>query len=1184
MEQKLNRPYVSLHNHSHFSILDSLISPHDLFSTAKQLGQKAVAITDHASFACVWDAYKAAKDSGVKYIVGCEFYFVNNVREENRTESAPFRHIILLARNATGYKNLLLLNRSGFDHTVPIGKRNFPVIDWDMLQKHSEGVTCLTSCGSGIVSQLLMNKKFDEAEKTVLKLVDIFGPYLGLEIQPNNLKRFGTPYSDSIDQYFINYHTVQLAGKLNIKIVPTSNAHYLKKEDHDTHDVMLAIGSGQPRYSNNRIKYNVPNFFLHTGDEVFNFLSRSFPSESVEEWIQNTVLFADQCEVPDWVDLKYSNPAGKELPIFPVQDQLDLPDYQAWLVLQEESIRTLPQDKSYLRYVCDKAFSKFVPVGEEALYRERLKEEFEVLEFHGFSSYMLIVSDFVKWARNNDVLIGAGRGSVGGCLIAYLVGIHQADPIKYKLIFARFLNKFKTDFPDIDMDFAPSGRDRVKEYIVSKYGEDYIAHVSNVNTITPKVYARDIARACEFGGSRAEAVKKGNDIAGAVPDTIKSVEKAFIEAPLFAEYALKYPELKRYSSISSKYRAWATHAGGLIIAARPLRGLVPLRKDKDGTVAIEYDKERAEAIGLVKMDLLGSTTLDIIKDTYDLIEQSGKTPPPSPLPTDDQATYDLLSRGDTFGVFQLGTSGGTIDLCRKVQPRSIEDISAINSLARPAARDIREDYVKTKNGEKKVKLLHSSLERAFGATYGFGLYEECLMYLAQDVAGWDLHEADRLRKLTKEKGKNPKKAAQWRLDFISDAQKNKNISEAMATKIWDEIIALFSGYGFNASHSILYSLTSYQTAYLKAHYPVEFLLANLKSEVRSGAKIAKNNIEKIKSEIRKHNVTILPPNLNSSTLAYTIGDENTLITGFDALKFVGDEAILDILNKRPFGSFFDFMVRVDSKAVRANTIQALAATGCLDSFGISRKQIYLYCSDYRKKLQTWLKRHDPTKEEFQYPWPETPDWSMSEKYALEKMYLGEAFSCTKRHAYGTFFQDRNPGLINTIRSYQDRSRIPSMKAEIKSVFEFKVKKEKSKFFGQDMVKATIEDIKGERCTLTIFPEGYTKLKSRLKDISSRAKFEEGIAIHFSGTTNVYEDEIGIILEDVFGFAPSPSVPADLKAKQVSLKKTKVDAAAIAENNSSQQNLDPKDLFIEIEDDLFDEGLLEWDDSGDLDNE
>ncbi len=1170
--------FVSLHNHTDFSILDSLITPKALFARAKELGQKAIAVTDHGSFAGAWDALKASKASGVKLIIGCEMYFLNDVKKTDER----FRHVILLAKNAIGYRNILTLNKRGFDNSIVYTKRVYPLIDWNLLKEHSEGVICLTSCSNGILSQLLMNKKYDEAEEQLKKLMDIFGDDLGLEVQANTLKRGSNLHNDIIEQVFVNAQIIKLAKKFNVRCVATTNSHYVNKEDAEVHDVLLAIGSHQPIYSNFRLKYDCAEFYLKTGDEVKSFFERNY-GDFAAELCANTVYFADKCEEPEWIDPKFSNPSGKELPTFPVKDEPDHFAFCKWKMELSSELSKLEDDKLFLRYKCEESFKgrlrKITP-DKIAEYKARIEEELEVFEFHGFSSYMLIVADYIDWARNNKIRVGDGRGSVGGSLVAYLLGIHQADPIKYGLIFARFHNKEKSSFPDIDTDFAPSGREKVQEYLRQKYGADHVAHVSNVNTITPKVYARDVCRSCELGGSKEAAVKLGNDIADCIPKDCHSIDDALEKVPMFQEYAKKYPQLAKYKAICGKYRAWSTHAGGIIISARPLTGLIPMRRDKDGAWAIEYDKDKAEENGLVKMDTLGLSTLDLIDQTLRLIEAAGKEAPPDPPDYDeyDAKTYELISGGDTFCVFQLGTSSGTIDLCKRIKPKSINDISYVNSLARPSAREMRNDFIATKDGRKPFALLHPKLGRAFNNTYGFGLYEESLMYLAQDIAGWSLHEADRLRKLTKEKGKNPKKAQAWRKEFIEGGVKN-NVNEEIAKRIWDEVVDKFQGYGFNMSHSILYSMSSYRTAYLKAHYPTEFLLANLMAEVKSNTPDAKNNISKIKKEIKAQKVKIIAPDINKSQLSYAIENSDQLVTGLDALKFVSDDAIKDIISKRPFKSFFDFMARVETKKVRANTIQALAASGCLDSFNVPRKSIFLYVSDYRKKLQVWLKKHDPSKEEFNYPWVDESNWSLPELYALEKNYLGDAFVCGKLQAYGDFFKTAHITL-DKIKKAPDKTSVRAVRVEVKDMFEFKIKKDGSKYYGQSMIKATVEDVNGVQCGLTIFPKGWAHVQERVKDLT-KGKFTFGIGcvIYFNGTVNVYEDEVGIILEDLFNFQPPPQPPSDLKAKKINLKLLKKEKDAEKLEESKTEDI----LFEEIEDELINEGLLDIDVEYDADD-
>lgn len=393
----------------------------------------------------------------------------------------------------------------------------------------------------------------------------------------------------------------------------------------------------------------------------------------------------------------------------------------------------------------------------------------------------------------------------------------------------------------------------------------------------------------------------------------------------------------------------------------------------------------------------------------------------------------------------------------------------------------------------------------------------------------------------------------------------------------DHQFYLSSGILTSNSHSILYSMTSYKTAWLKAHFPIEFLVANLKGEVKSNAPDAKGNIAKIKKEIRKRRVKISPPDINKSQLVYTIEEGNKLITGLDAIKFVGAEGIKDIIEKRPFKDFFDFMVRVSSKTVRANNIQALAACGALDSFGISRKILFLYCSDYRKKLQTWSKKHDPATDQFTYPWPVEPEWSISEMYALEQYYLGESFICKSTEAYRQFFKDEH-FTVQDIKRSRDKSNLGSIRGVIKDFFEFRVKKE-GKYYGQPMVKAVIEDKLGDQCTLTIFPDRWKAVQERIQALNKKGKFDVGIALHFSGNTNNYEDDMGIILDQLFNIALPPEIPADLKAKKINLREVK---AKLFGKDEDEKPRDPQDILDQIEDVLYDEGLIDLDEESEDD--
>lgn len=1186
--------YVSLHNHTTFSIMDSLIKPSELFKKVKELGQPAVAVTDHASIAAAWDCLKYSKEAGVKLIIGCEFYFVNDVANEEER----LRHVILLAKNEIGYRNLLLISKEGYDNAITPHKKVYSRIDWKALEKYKEGLICTTACSSGIIGQLINSRKLDEAKAQSKRLKDIFGDDLALELQPHAMKRTANSYVDYIDQTYTNMKLKQIGEEFDIKCIAATNAHYINKEEHDAHDVLLAIGAGQPQVSGNRIAYSVPEFYLKSGEEVEAFFTRHFNAEFAKTLCDNTIYFANKCEEPDWIDPKYSNPSGKELPRFPVKDQEDYKEFRLWckendigllaegkVISTSKTGKSLEDDVAYLRYRCEKGLKeKGLTENKVKLieYRDRVKEELEVLEYRGFSSYMLMAADILEYARKKKVRLGPGRGSGSGSLIGYLLDIHVIDSIKYGLLFARFHNKEKTAYPDLDLDF--SSREEVDLYVRKKYGEECVAQVSNILAIKPKVYVKDIARTFLFGGSRSEAAKIGQAISDTIPDQCNTYKGAIEASPLFEEYTKRYPELQKYSEhIAGKERDWGMHAGGVIISKRRLPGLVPLRRDRYNKVLLEYEKERAEENGLVKMDFLGLSALSVIDDTYKIIEGLGKIPPPDPIDYEqyDQKTYDLIGRGNTLCVFQLGKSGGTISLCKQIQPKSIDDMAMINTLARPAAQEIRQDFVDTKNGKKAVHIKYKALERALKPTFGFPIYDECLMFVAADVAGWSLDEADRLRKMTKWKGKYPEKVAAWKQDFIRDSIKNGK-KEKLAEEVW-AMIEKFGTYAFNRSHAIAYSVLGFQTAYLKAHYPLEFLTANLMSQVHSNAPIAKANIIKIKTEIRALNIKIIPPDINVSDITFKAVDNNTLMTGLDALKYVSDKAIPEILSKRPFKDMEDFLTRVDGRIVNSRCIKALAAAGAFDSFGMSRKLMYLYGADYKKKLKAWLGRKiDRRGQKFEYPWPQdVGEFSITEKYALEEEFLGEGFSGTFHDRYPDFLDKKGDKAVTDLsvlstllpkpqkKSDLNRQWVSSLKGVVQDLFKFKIKKEDSKLFGRTMAKMTLVDIHNNTVSVTIFPDSLEDLESKVKNLYKK-ELGMGAAIDICGYINWYNDEVSFTLENLRDYRSSPALPKDMDSRKLKLPRTR-------KKKTKTTEIDPDEFLEEVEGEMIDEGMVAVDD-------
>lgn len=1427
--------------------MTSLITPKELFVKVKELNQNVVQISDYDTLSGSWDCFNIAKDAGIKLIIGCDFTFVDDIKNSSNVR---LRHIVLSAKNHIGYKNLLALHREAFDNFIIQFKKAVPIIDWNLLEKYSDGLICTAD---DILGQLINNKQQNKAKEQAQKLKDIFNDDLAFVIQPNALVRKATSYNDYLDQSMTNRYLIKFGEELNVKIIPATNAHFLTKEQYEAHDVLLAIGSGQPVRSGARLKFN-SDFYLKSREEVYNFFSRLY-KDKIDTWLDNTLYFAEKCEEPVWIDPKYSRPNKNdlwELPHFLVENQKDYAEFKIWKQTNE-LVKNKPDDVAYLRYICEIEIIKRNQENKE--YRERLEKELNVLEIKNLSSYMLIVADFLNWARENNIPVGAGRGSAGGSYVGYLLNIHEADPIKYELLFERFYNIDKTGVSDIDSDISKAGKGFVEQYISDKYGKEYFAQVSNFSQITPKPYAKFISKTFMYGGDQKSAVAVGAAIAGAIPDDIHSVMEALDKAPLFAAYAdqSKYKHLKEYAAlIGNKTYNYALHAGAVVIGQRPLAEIVPLRKTKDGDIAIEYNKDQVEANGLVKIDLLGLSTLDIIQDTFNLIKERGKKLPAIPWNYDenDQKTYEMISRGDNHGVFQLGTSGGTIDLCKRVKPKNIEDLAIITALTRPGvSKDVRDEFIQRKDGKKKVELAHPMLKRAFGATFGLGIFDECLMWLAVDIAGWDLNQADRLRKFVKDKGKNPEKSIKLREDFINDTTNNKVnfFTRKQATKIWDEIVANFGAYAFNKcligstilkeggrnknspnyisikelydaknsktswgekirsgkfqllqmdedgrirpqkvkniyyngkrevfkiktingkeitgtsnhklltnngyltiaemnigtklicvgkkeiyikkgyqsiravgkkynqcgmptgernpswidgrnvyfnkakkdvfnrakekcefcsktdstrfefahikpleecngnyiiyhsennikylcnnchkqldydkgerkkqwsrglpteideivsiefagiedvydiemnssnhnfiandivshnSHAITYSFLSYQTAYLKANYPLEFLVANLTYESGSNAQDASDNILAAKKEIRKHKVKILPPNINKSGKTYQIIDDNTLLTGFDSLKFIGSNSIPEILAKRPFKSFDDFLTRIDARKVNSKTIQALVAGGCLDDFGLPRKLMYQYSSDYRKKLQIWNKKQHLETEVFNYPFPNIEDWSPPEAYAMEVFFIGEGLSGNVRSVYPGFFDNRAINLSTLSEKYSDisnndRISVPGSLGIIEGVisgfYQFKVKNPESKIFGEMMTKIDLTDPYGSSIPITIFPSKLDDFNKRLKQLG-KTKLEPGTAIHLSGTLNWFDGSLSLIFDDLKKAAPKPAMPTDLEHKSVKMKITGKKNKNIIENSI-------EDIIEEYEDVITESGLEELD--------
>ena len=1048
-------PFVSLHNHTELgSPLDGMNDVNELFDQAKGLGQRAIAITDHGTLTAHYDAWKASNRTGVKLIPGIEAYFAPdlNLKKSN--------HLVLLPKTHLGYKNILRLNYESYKNQVSgyMGKKT-PRISWEHLEQFNEDIFCLTACSNGpIAKALIADNDEDEAIKRMLRLQSIFGDRLFLELQPHALRTD----DGRVDQKLLNQTLVKFSRDYGINYTITCDAHYLDREHAQYHDLMLAIKDKKAVDDPDRFRYGVQEMYLKSHTEIIEF----FGKEIAEEGMKNSIKISEACAKPD-----YLKPSGPRLPSFPIKQEHDYDKFKSWY---EDTNQDIDSDKAFLRFRCLESFKeKFsdLSLKDRKEYWERVKYELGILEARNFSSYMLIVSDYINWSKNNNIPVGPGRGSAGGSLVSFLIGITSVNPMEFGLIFERFHNKEKKSFPDIDTDFADPSK--IKEYLKNKYGEEKVASISNWSTLSPKVIIKDVARSIRLGGDKSAAFKIANHITSIMPDT-STIEEAMTISKEFRQYMNKYPELYHNAKkLQGLTRNWSVHAAGIVLSDEPLYESVPLRIDDSGSLVTQWEKNRCEENGLIKMDILGLKTLNVINETFKIIQKTkGITLTIDDIPVDDEKTFDMISRGENLGVFQLEST--LSPLCRKIKPNNVRMISDINALGRPSCSpQDRKDYITRRFNPSKISYKNDVLESSLSDTLGISLYEEGMMRIAKNVAGWDLNQADALRKITKLKGKDPDLVLKTEANFIKDAMENSNISYEDAKNIWEYEIIPFGQYGFNLSHSILYSHISIYTAWLKQNYTSEFMCALLNSEDPNGDK-AKEYI----GECKRLNIEILPPDINLSDNSYGVLEDGNIISGFSCIKGVGEKAVSDIIECQPYSCLQDFLFRTNSRTVGKTAIQALSCCGALDSFQRTRADIFENFAKFRSKIKAATKK-DKNPCDIDLPEP-IEEWERKDIILNENKVLGRSITGKLHEVYNGYFS--NSSLITKI------SEIPNLEANkkirveglIKSLIkEFKIKNGNN--IGKKFGKYLIEDLDGNSIGMTIWADQYEKLKNLIID-------------------------------------------------------------------------------------------------------
>lgn len=881
--------FVHLHNHSDYSLLDGAQTVSTLVNTIDDLDMDTVALTEHGNMFSTVSFYQQAGTAGVKPIIGCEIYVAQGSRfdKKPRTEGGwGNNHLLLLAQNYTGYKNLMKLVTFGYLE----GFYYRPRVDMELLKKYSEGIICSSGCLKGKVPEKALKGDWEGAKKTALKFAEIFPGRYYLEVQ-----------NHGIDEEQVSVQNmIKLSKELNLPLVATNDAHYARKEHWQAHDIHICLGTGKERDDPNRLRYATPEFYFKSQDEMFN-LFREIP-----EAIENTRRIAESVDI--------SIPLGKYfLPDFPIP----------------ESAGTADPDE-YLTQLANAGLKKLYEKTTPQI-QQRLNHELAVIKRMGFAGYFLITMDFVNHARDMSIPVGPGRGSAAGSLAAYALGITTVDPIRYNLLFERFLNPDRTSLPDIDIDFCYERRNEVIDYIRTKYGDNSVTQIITFGKMKARQVVRDVGRV--LGHSYGEIDRLANMIPFSPTMTLdKAME---LNADLKKSTEGKYKEVIEFSlTLEGMNRHASTHAAGVVIAPGELTDFVPLYKPPQGEVTSQYDMKGLEALGLLKMDFLGLRNLTVIDHTVKLLQERGEKVDIDNLPLDDSDVYKLFSKGLTIGVFQFESSGMR-EFLKKLKPTQIEDLIAMNALYRPGPMQNIDKFIKRKHGRKKITYQHPALESILEETYGIIVYQEQVMQIANEVAGYTLAEADIMRRAMGKKIKSL--MAEQKTKFIEGAGKN-DVPKRKAEEIYG-LIEKFAQYGFNKSHSTAYAVIAYQTAWLKTHYPAEFMAANLTSEMGNTDRVVI-----LINECRKLGIEVNPPDVNISGVHFRSLNKKTISFGMNAIKNVGTKALEKVLEARSthgtFKTIFDFCGWVDLGAVNRRVLESLIKAGAMDSLDGNRAQKY----------------------------------------------------------------------------------------------------------------------------------------------------------------------------------------------------------------------------------------------------
>ncbi|MGA3324454.1 MAG: DNA polymerase III subunit alpha [Terriglobia bacterium] len=1049
--------FVHLHLHTDYSLLDGACEIEKLMDRAASLKMPAVAVTDHGNLFGAVKFYEAAKKRNIKPIIGCEVYVAPASRFDRAADTDRPNHLVLLCENERGYRNLVKLASSAYLE----GYYYKPRIDKDLLARHADGLIGLSACLRGEVVVALVSDRYEAARQSAYDLRDIFGKgNFFLELQDQGME----------EEKRINPQMVQLSRETGIALVATNDTHYITAGDARAQEVLVCIQTGKTMSDTNRMKFRTNEFYFKTCEEMSAVFGRDVP-----EALTRTLEIAERCnlhlEAKEHVFPHFEVPPG------------ETPDSYFEKVTREgfthrrERLERL-RAAGRLKYPLE-------------AYEERLEREIALIKQMRFAGYFLIVWDFMRFSREQCIPVGPGRGSAAGSLVAYSLHITDIDPLQNELLFERFLNPERISFPDIDIDFCMRRRGEVINYVTGKYGRENVSQIITFGTMGAKAVIRDAARALDMNYAEADRIAK------LIPNTLNiTLQEALKQSGELAQLQKTDERVADLLQVASHLEGFvrhaSTHAAGVVISPQPLQEIVPLYKSNKDEITTQYAMDDLEKIGLLKMDFLGLTTLTIIDDCVKLIERTrGEKLDLDSLTLDDPAAYELLSKGLTAGIFQFESRGMT-DILRRVKPHRLADLTALNALYRPGPMQMIDDYIARRTGKRKVSYELPELQEILEETYGVIVYQEQVIQIFNKVAGFSLAEADVVRRAMGKKKMEEMVANKEK--FLAGARQN-NVSAAKAQKLWD-LVEQFAGYGFNKSHSAAYALVAYHTAYLKTHYPVEFMSALLTAEIGNQDKLTH-----YLAECKDMGIGILPPDVNSSDLAFTPAG-NAIRFGLTAIKNVGSTAIESVLAARQklgrFDNLVEFCEHVDLRLLNKRVLESLIKAGAFDSLGARRTQM-LAALDRAMEIGQKRQREAESGQHGLFiggsdappppplEMPDAPDWSEAERLAAEKEVLG--FYVTG-HPLEKYMQRLGALTRHDTSSIEEMAHeAPVTLAGILRGLRVKPSKK-----GDLWASAQLEDLRGS-AELLVFPQAYQQLQSVLKPdtallIKGRVRHEE----------------------------------------------------------------------------------------------